>query len=74
MIAHHDGTDSADRADWSEARPPTIPRPTYCPAAMAFGVTFLLWGMITSPVVVGAGVLVVVVSLAGWIGEMRREP
>ena len=53
--------------------PTSIPRPTYWPAAMAFGLTFLLWGLVTSPVVLGVGVVVFVVSLVGWIGEMRHE-
>jgi hypothetical protein len=60
-------------ADWSQARPEMIPRPTYLPAAMAVGITLLLAGIVTSPVVIVTGVLVVAVSLAGWIGEMRHE-
>jgi hypothetical protein len=40
---------------------------------MAFGVTFLLWGIVTSPVLLAAGALVVTFSLIGWIGEMRHE-
>ena len=50
-----------------------IPRPTYSPAAMAFGLTLFFWGLVTSPVVLGVGLLVVVVALIGWIGEMRHE-
>jgi hypothetical protein len=61
------------RADWSTPRPAVIPRATYFPAAMAFGLTFVLWGIVTSPVVLVVGLLVVVVSLAGWIQEMRHE-
>jgi hypothetical protein len=61
------------RKDWGIPRPEVIPRPTYFPAAMAFGLTLLLWGVVTSPVVLGVGLVVVVVSLIGWIGEMRHE-
>jgi hypothetical protein len=50
-----------------------LPRPTYFPAAMAFGLTLLLGGIVTSPVVLGVGLLVVVASLVGWIGDMRHE-
>ncbi|MGO8994513.1 MAG: hypothetical protein ACLQVI_14435 [Polyangiaceae bacterium] len=60
-------------ADWNKAKPDVIPRPTYWPAAMAFGLTLLLWGLVTSPVVLGVGFSVIVVSLIGWIGEMRHE-
>jgi hypothetical protein len=40
---------------------------------MALGVTLLAWGIITSPVVLGVGVALFAVSLAGWIGEIRHE-
>lgn len=58
---------------WGKPRPYVIPRATYWPAMMAFGITFLLWGFVTSLVVLFAGVIVFAVSLAGWIGEMRHE-
>ena len=58
---------------WGKPRPYVIPRPTYWPAMMAFGLTFLFWGFATSLVVLAAGVVVFAVSLAGWIGEMRHE-
>ena len=58
---------------WSEPRPKVTPRATYWPAAMAFGITFLLWGLITSPVLLIAGGIFFVTSLAGWIGELRHE-
>jgi hypothetical protein len=61
------------KAGWGAAKPETISRPTYWPAAMALGITLLLWGLVTSPVVLVAGAAVIVVSLVGWIGEMRRE-
>jgi hypothetical protein len=64
--------EGATKADGNVPRPAAIPRPTYSPAAMAFGLTLLLWGLVTSSVVLGTGILVVAVSLAGWIGEMRH--
>lgn len=60
-------------ADWGVARPEIIPRPTFWPAGLAFGVTFLMWGLLTSPVLIAMGLLVFTVSLAGWIGELRHE-
>jgi hypothetical protein len=60
-------------SDWSAARPEVIPRPTAWPAGMAFGTTFLMWGLVTSIVLIVVGLVVVVVSLIGWIGEMRHE-
>jgi hypothetical protein len=58
---------------WGVPRPATIPSPTYFPAATAFGITFLLWGFVTSPVVFGMGFVVLVVSIVGWMGELRRD-
>ena len=59
--------------DWGAPRPEIIPRPTFWPAALAFGITFLMWGMITSTVLILVGLAVFVVSLVGWIGELRHE-
>lgn len=79
MTPTHENATSADgggataEGDWSKPKPDVIPRPTYFPAAMAFGITCSLWGIVTSPVVLGIGLLVVALSLGGWIGEMRHE-
>jgi hypothetical protein len=59
--------------DWAVAQPEIIPRPTFWPAGLAFGITFLLWGLITSFVVSAVGLAVFIGSLAGWIGELRHE-
>jgi hypothetical protein len=56
-----------------EAKPEASARPTVFPASMAFGITLLLWGIVTSPVVLSAGALVIVASLIGWIGEIGNE-
>ena len=63
----------SDREDWSPALPEEIPRPTAWPAAAAFGVTFLLWGVITSPVLLGIGLALFTAAVIGWIGEIRHE-
>jgi hypothetical protein len=59
--------------DWNEARPKTVPRPTSAPVAMAFGLTLLFWGFVTSPVVLLVGLVVVVAALAVWIREIRHD-
>jgi hypothetical protein len=40
---------------------------------MALGIGFLAWGIVTSPIVLGMGLVLVGVSLGGWIGEIRHE-
>lgn len=53
--------------------PEPLPRPTFWPAVLAFAVTFLLWGFVSSPYITGVGVILFAVSLAGWIGDIRHE-
>ena len=61
------------KEDWSAARPEIVPRATGWPAGAAFGITFLMWSLLTSTVLSVAGLVVFVASLAGWIGEIRHE-
>jgi hypothetical protein len=76
-LVTHEARAPEDRAgskeDWSIARPEIIPRPTAWPAGVAFGITFLMWSLLTSTVLSVAGLAVLVASLAGWIGEIRHE-
>ncbi len=52
---------------------PHLPSPTYWPAFLAFGITFLAWGFITSWVLSVVGVLVIFVAVGGWIGDLLNE-
>ena len=61
------------RAGWNKPKPDLIPHSTPWPAALALGITFFAWGLITSPVVLGVGLLLFSLSLAGWIVEIRHE-
>ena len=58
---------------WSRPKPDVLTKPTWWPAALALGVTLFCWGLVTSFVIIIAGVIVTVASLAGWIGEIRDE-
>jgi hypothetical protein len=64
---------TALRPGWSVPHPEVMPRPTFWPAALAFAVTFLLWGIVTSPIITIVGAILLVVSLSGWIGDIRNE-
>jgi hypothetical protein len=59
--------------DWEQLPPEHLPRPTYFPAGLAMGITFLFWGLITSLVVFLVGLALFLASLAGWITEIRYE-
>jgi len=50
-----------------------LPRPTYFPAGLAMGTTFIFWGLITSLVIFLVGVGLFAAALAGWITEIRHE-
>jgi hypothetical protein len=50
-----------------------LPKPTFWPATLAFAVTFLLWGIVTTPMITAVGVALLALSLAGWIGDIRHE-
>ena len=58
---------------WSQPKPEILPRPTYWPAAMALGITFLFWGLVASPAISVIGLTLFGIALAGWIGEWLRE-
>ena len=61
------------RHDWNKARPEELPRPTWWPAVMALGITFIFWGVVTSYLITGVGLILFAMALAGWIGEIRYE-
>lgn len=48
------------------------PRPTWWPAALALGIVFVLWGVVTSLIIMAVGAAVFAVALAGWLGEMHH--
>lgn len=52
---------------------PSLPRPTYWPAALAFGITLLAWGFVTTFTISLVGLLVIFLALGGWIGELLHE-
>ena len=65
--------DPEPKSAWNQAKPATIPRPTGWPAAMAFAITLVFWSLITSPVIAVIGGASFIISLAGWIYEIRHE-
>jgi hypothetical protein len=61
------------RPDWEPLPHEQLPRPTYFPAGLAMGTTFIFWGLITSVVIFFVGVGLFIAALAGWITEIRHE-
>ena len=60
-----------DEKEMYPADPQEIPEPTFWPFILAFGVMFLFWGIIGSFIMSLVGVLIMIVSIAGWVSELR---
>ena len=60
-------------ADWPQAKPGRLPKPTYWPFFLAVGLAFVFWGLLTTWVILGAGLLIFAVALGGWINILRHE-
>lgn len=73
MIPEDKSRQIQNRDNWEETRPQRLPATTYWPFFFAMGLTFLAWGLLTSWMIGGAGVLLLVISLTGWITELRHE-
>jgi hypothetical protein len=65
-----EGETAGTAAGWSTALPEKIPPPTYAPAFLALGITFLLFGVVSSYVFSAAGVVLMAVAISKWIGEL----
>ena len=50
----------------------TFRQPTYWPVVLAGGIIFLLWGLITTPIISLVGLGLFILALAGWIGAIRH--
>jgi hypothetical protein len=50
-----------------------LPEPGVWPVTLALGITFLVWGLVTSLIITGVGVALFAVALAGWIRDIRHE-
>ena len=70
--AHGHGEEVELQPGWSRPKPEHVPHPTYWPAVLALGVTFLAWGLITSYVISAVGLVLFGLALGGWIWEMRH--
>jgi hypothetical protein len=53
--------------------PEIIPDSTYWPLSLAFGITFLFLGFLTSLMLSGVGLVIMAISLSGWIQELNNE-
>lgn len=74
-------TTSDEARGWHRPRPRVLPKPGYWPFLLALGIAFMLWGLAvgfnevfsTIIIVSGLGLVLFIVALAGWIGDLRDE-
>lgn len=58
---------------WIKLPEEELPQATYWPVIMALAITLFVFGFITTIVISIVGLILFVVSLIGWIGDMRNE-
>jgi len=63
---------SSTHPDWEALPAAHLPRPTYWPVVLAVGILFLAWGIVTTIAISVIGLLLLALSLGGWIGELRH--
>jgi hypothetical protein len=63
---------STGRPDWERLPAAYLPRPTYWPVVLAFGVVLLAWGVVTTLAITVIGLVLLALGLGGWIGELRH--
>jgi hypothetical protein len=69
---HAESPGTQDTQEWVEPLPAKVPGATFAPAFLALGITFLLFGIVSSYVFSGAGLVLMVWSIGKWIGELMR--
>ena len=60
------------KEDWIELHE-ELPRPTYWPITMAVAITLIAFGIVNALLIIIIGFVLLVVSLIGWIGDVRDE-
>ncbi len=55
------------------ATPEELPELTYWPFYLAMGIAFSAWGLLTMWEFSVLGLLIIIISLVGWINILRHE-
>lgn len=57
----------------NKALPEELPQPTYWPFFLALGLLFVFWGLLTTWIILVAGLLTSGLALRGWIKILYNE-
>ncbi|HET8572660.1 MAG TPA: hypothetical protein VFL76_02205 [Edaphocola sp.] len=66
-------TSASGQEQWQKATPRKLPDPTYWPFFLAMGLAFFVWGFIAGWIICMAGLLILMISLTGWVKILRNE-
>ena len=61
------------REEMEPAVPGELPEPTYWPFYLAMGLMFSAWGLLTMWEFSLLGLILIIISLVGWINILRHE-
>jgi hypothetical protein len=62
-----------NQTSWHPAKPEKIPAFTFWPIVLAVGIVFVFWGLITSLIISGVGLVFMAIALLGWIQEFSND-
>ncbi|MDQ2827518.1 MAG: cytochrome c oxidase subunit 4 [Chloroflexota bacterium] len=65
--------ETAPQPGWSRPKPEIIPRATYWPILFGGGIAFIFWGIISDVWMFGAGLILAIASIIGWINDLLNE-
>jgi hypothetical protein len=68
-----DDAKNSDQEELASAQPEELPEPTYWPFYLAMGISFLAWGLLTMWEFSLLGLILIIISLVGWINILRHE-
>lgn len=69
----HKELEKSSRPGWVILPEDHLPKPTYWPAAFGLGITLFFWSFVTSWVVFVIGVILMTISMTGWIRAIIDE-
>jgi hypothetical protein len=65
--------EKGNSAGWNIPKPANIPSPTYWPFVLSLGAALMGLGVLTSKVISATGIVLVILAIIKWIGELSSE-
>lgn len=59
--------------EYVKARPEILPKPTYMPFVLAVSLLFVGWGLLSTWIILAAGLTGMGISIYGWVKELLNE-